>query len=250
MSVAANSCVDERSTLHNDFRIALPPADLVLAQDEEWCVVRLNGKWREIRLHDYDEIFSIPGLYERLIYDILKCDSPATIRRILQQELATSSTETASLRVLDLGAGNGMVGEELADMGVECVVGADIIEAAAVAAERDRPGLFAPCSHAHRPGGAGGVRLLVPGFAAEGELCGRPPHHRHRRVHPIRPGPVGRPIGTPRNCPAPRHQPQDALGKEEEVWNVTPPHGFKEAILFNVRNQVHYSPFVLFVSLW
>ena len=33
--------------------------------------------------------------------------------------------------------------ERLTDMGVECVVGADIIEAAAEAAERDRPGVYA-----------------------------------------------------------------------------------------------------------
>ena len=36
-----------------------------------------------------------------------------------------------------------MVGEELADMGVEFIVGADIIEAAAEATQRDRPGVYA-----------------------------------------------------------------------------------------------------------
>ena len=35
-----------------------------------------------------------------------------------------------------------MVGEELADMGVEFVVGADITEAAAEATQRDRPGIY------------------------------------------------------------------------------------------------------------
>jgi hypothetical protein len=65
MTVATSTRIGQRSTLHNDLRIALPPADLLLTQDEEWCVVRLNGEWREIRLHDYDELFSVPGLYER-----------------------------------------------------------------------------------------------------------------------------------------------------------------------------------------
>ncbi|MHC4090442.1 MAG: methyltransferase domain-containing protein, partial [Planctomycetota bacterium] len=52
-------------------------------------------------------------------------------------------TQAATLRALDLGAGNGMVGEELADMGVKFIVGADIIEAAAEATQRDRPGIYA-----------------------------------------------------------------------------------------------------------
>lgn len=143
MSVATSTLTEQRSTLQNDLRVALPPSDLLLTQDEEWCVVRLNGKWREIRLHDYDEIFAVPGLYERLLRDILKCDSPARIRKLLEAELATTSSKTEGLRVLDLGAGNGMVGEELAGMGVEFVVGADIIEAAADATERDRPGIYA-----------------------------------------------------------------------------------------------------------
>ncbi|MHC4695989.1 MAG: class I SAM-dependent DNA methyltransferase [Planctomycetota bacterium] len=106
-------------------------------------MVRRNGKWREIRLHDYDELFSVPGLYERLIYDILKCDSPARIRKLFEAELAASGTPAGTLRALDLGAGNGMVGEELGDMGVEFIVGADIIETAAEATQRDRPGVYA-----------------------------------------------------------------------------------------------------------
>lgn len=143
MTVATSTHIEQRSTLHNDLRIALPPADLSFTQDEEWCVVRLNGEWREIRLHDYDELFAVPGLYERLIYDILKCDSPARIRKLFETELDACDTPASTLRVLDLGAGNGMVGEELADIGVEFMVGVDIIEAAAEATQRDRPGVYA-----------------------------------------------------------------------------------------------------------
>ena len=143
MTVATSEHIGQRSTLHNDLRIALPPADLSFTQDEEWCVIRLNGEWREIRLHDYDELFAVPGLYECLIHDILKCDSPARIRKLFETELDACDTPASALRVLDLGAGNGMVGEELADMGVEFLVGADIIEAAADATQRDRPGIYA-----------------------------------------------------------------------------------------------------------
>jgi 2-polyprenyl-3-methyl-5-hydroxy-6-metoxy-1,4-benzoquinol methylase len=57
--------------------------------------------------------------------------------------LDACDTPTSTLRVLDLGAGNGMIGEELADIGVEFMVGVDIIEAAAEATQRDRPGVYA-----------------------------------------------------------------------------------------------------------
>ena len=48
----------------------------------------------------------------------------------------------AKLRVLDVGAGNGMVGEELDRMGARHIVGVDIIPEAKEAAERDRPGVY------------------------------------------------------------------------------------------------------------
>ena len=143
MTVVTSTHIEQRSTLYNDLRIALPPADLSFTQDEEWCVIHLNGEWREIRLHDYDELFAVPGLYERLIYDILKCNSPARIRKLFDAELDACDTRASTLRVLDLGAGNGMVGEELANIGVEFMVGVDIIEAAAEATKRDRPGVYA-----------------------------------------------------------------------------------------------------------
>ncbi len=113
-----------------------------MSQDAEWCVVRVNGHWQQIRFHDYADVYAIPGLYERLFYDILKCQSPATVRRLLEAELRRSGTPPGDLRVLDLGAGNGMVGEELAHMGVEAIVGVDIYQEAADALERDRPGIY------------------------------------------------------------------------------------------------------------
>jgi 2-polyprenyl-3-methyl-5-hydroxy-6-metoxy-1,4-benzoquinol methylase len=122
--------------------VALPEPGLSMTQDAEWCVVRVDGRWRQIRFHDYKTIYRIPGLYEKVIYDILKCDSPCVVRQSLETELAASGTSPVRLRVLDLGAGNGMMAEHLADMGVDLIVGADIIEEAADAAERDRPGLY------------------------------------------------------------------------------------------------------------
>ena len=111
-------------------------------QDEEWCELVVEGRPRRIRFHDYHEIYSIPGLYERLFYELLECDSPRAVTSLLGRELRARGQSASALRVLDVGAGNGMVGEELDELGVETIVGVDIIEEAATAAERDRPGIY------------------------------------------------------------------------------------------------------------
>ncbi len=111
-------------------------------QDEEWCEVRLKGERRRIRFHDYDELYAVPGLYEQLFYDELKCDSPRVVCSCLAEVLEAADVDPDDLRVLDVGAGNGIVGEELKGIGVDCIVGVDIIEEAAEAAERDRPGVY------------------------------------------------------------------------------------------------------------
>jgi SAM-dependent methyltransferase len=123
--------------------IALPEPGLRFSQDDEWCVARIDGAWRELRFHDYSRLYEVEGLYERLFYDILKCESPFTVRRILASVLASEQVPPQMLRVLDLGAGNGIMGQELVRMGVEKVVGVDILSEAATAAQRDRPGIYA-----------------------------------------------------------------------------------------------------------
>lgn len=125
-----------------DLKIALPEPNVRLDQDSEWCIVKQNGHWREIRFHDYDKIYAIPGLYERIFYSILKCNSPKVVRELLIEATTEANVAADSLRVLDLGAGNGMVGEELGKDGVEYLVGVDIIEEAARAVRRDRPDLY------------------------------------------------------------------------------------------------------------
>jgi predicted TPR repeat methyltransferase len=125
------------------FVLRLPDAAKAGAdQDEEWCEVVWRGRRRHIRFHDYEAVYSIPGLYEELIYSRLRCESPRVIARMLAAELDRRGQHPRELRVLDLGAGNGIVGRELAGLGVNHLVGVDILEAAATAAERDHPGLY------------------------------------------------------------------------------------------------------------
>jgi predicted TPR repeat methyltransferase len=126
-----------------EYDVRLPKAgETSFDQDQEWCEVLIDGQPRRIRFHDYDEIYSIPGLYEHLFYELLECDSPRAVTALLGQVLRERDREPAQLRVLEVGAGNGMVAAELVELGVETIVGVDIIEEAAMAAERDRPGLY------------------------------------------------------------------------------------------------------------
>ena len=113
-----------------------------LAQDEEWCVVTVEGSQRRIRFHDYAAIFDIPGLYERLFYDRLECISPFRVTRLLADVMREQGQSPDDLRVLDFGAGNGMVGDELQSLGVDTIVGVDIIPEARSATMRDRKAIY------------------------------------------------------------------------------------------------------------
>jgi SAM-dependent methyltransferase len=135
---------DELDPLHvadGDLDVAFP-LDVRLEQDEEWFVVEVDGEWRRLRLHDYAEIYSVPGLYERVVYDLLGCKSPEIVRDLLKDAWTEAGFDAADLTVLDLGAGNGCVAAELAKLGAKNFVGIDICPEAAPAAQRDRPGLY------------------------------------------------------------------------------------------------------------
>lgn len=122
--------------------IALPDPNIDLDQDEEWVVVEVDGQWKKIRLHDYGDVFAVPGLYEKWVYEILGCRSPEKICTLLAEQLEEAGVKASTLKVLDLGAGNGYVADELRSIGVEEFVGLDIEPEAKVAAQRDRPGLY------------------------------------------------------------------------------------------------------------
>ncbi|MGH3097807.1 MAG: class I SAM-dependent DNA methyltransferase [Streptosporangiales bacterium] len=125
------------------FTVRLPASEEIdLDQDAEWCIVEIAGERRRIRFHDYAAIYAIPGLYELLFYKALECDSPHTVRKLVAGVLDERGTDPATLSVLDVGAGNGMVAEQFAELGVESIVGVDILPEAAKAAQRDRPGVY------------------------------------------------------------------------------------------------------------
>jgi hypothetical protein len=113
-----------------------------IPQDHEWCEVVVGSQRRRIRFHDYGQIYDIPGLYERLFYDRLQCCSPSRVVRLLAEVMSDLGIRPGSLNVLDLGAGNGMVGDELRSLGANKIVGVDIISEAKKATLRDRPGIY------------------------------------------------------------------------------------------------------------
>src|SRR5699024_5184820 len=68
--------------------------------------------------------------------------SPKTVGQILKKSVDTTRQRFTKMRVLDLGAGNGMMGEVLKTYGVARLIGVDIIPAAKTACSRDRPHLY------------------------------------------------------------------------------------------------------------
>lgn len=113
-----------------------------LDQDEAYFYVVEDEKETRLRFHDYAEIYKRSGLYEQLFYQRLKCISPKKVADILAKVLRENRVEMTELRVLDLGAGNGMFGEQLQAAGVARMIGVDICEEARAACERDRPGIY------------------------------------------------------------------------------------------------------------
>ncbi|MBK1782927.1 class I SAM-dependent DNA methyltransferase [Prauserella cavernicola] len=129
-------------SMNNKLQIRLPEHPERIDQDSEYCSVLLDGTWHDIRFHDYDRIFSIPGLYEQLFHDVLDCRSPDVVGKLLKEQIQADDVDASSLRVLDLGAGNGLVGEQLRTVGAQHLVGVDILTEASDAALRDRPEVY------------------------------------------------------------------------------------------------------------
>jgi SAM-dependent methyltransferase len=134
---------DPSFSMRHRYHIKFPPADSqALGQNEVFFYLQENGGEARFRFHDYDAIYSRPGLYEQIFYDRLKCSSPTKVGEILKKAMDANGWALTESRVLDLGAGNGIMGEVLKKHGVARLIGADIIEEAKDAVNRDRPDLY------------------------------------------------------------------------------------------------------------
>ena len=90
------------------YRIQFPPQqEHDLAQDEAYFNLVEQGTVRKILFHDYDRIFSKPGLYEQLFYERLKCTSPKKVSELLHNSLTSEWISCSELRVLDLEQATG-----------------------------------------------------------------------------------------------------------------------------------------------
>jgi SAM-dependent methyltransferase len=125
------------------FEISFPKNSNGLDQHEEWFEYWDEGERKKLRIHDYADLFSREGLYEALVYEMLECNSPAELATVFEETLEGQRQAFADLRILDLGAGNGMVAEEFVACGAKYCVGIDLLSEACAAAKRDRPGIYA-----------------------------------------------------------------------------------------------------------
>jgi hypothetical protein len=101
-----------------------------------------DGTVEQLHLHDYERLYSLPGLYEEIVHERLGCRSPTEIASMLAAAVDRIGWDRARLRVLDLAAGNGISGQALAAEGLHPVLGTDIVPGARVAALRDRPDVY------------------------------------------------------------------------------------------------------------
>lgn len=110
---------------------------------DERIIVRFDdGQVQELRLHDYAQLYALPGVYEEIVTERLGCRSPWEIAAMLADAVDAAGWARGETGVLDLAAGNGVSGEALAGAGLVPVLGTDIVPEARDAVLRDRPGVY------------------------------------------------------------------------------------------------------------
>jgi predicted TPR repeat methyltransferase len=109
---------------------------------EDWVEFGPPDARERVAFHDYAALYAVPGLYDRVFRDELGMCSAQRVVGLYGQALERLHRPPAAERVLDLGAGNGMGGEELRRIGVGRVLGLDLEPRAREAASRDRPGAY------------------------------------------------------------------------------------------------------------
>src|SRR5215207_8184532 len=104
--------------------------------EESFDVTFDDGRVERFTMHDYARVYAVPGLYEEVVQRMLGCATPDVVARMV------ADAATGDVRVVDLGAGNGVSGEALAAAGLRPVVAIDTEPEARRATLRDRPGLY------------------------------------------------------------------------------------------------------------
>jgi hypothetical protein len=128
---------------NRNLQVAYPGKECMVEQNEEYFDLLTEEGRERIRIHEYDRVYDVPGLYEEVVYNKLQCDSPQVITDLLKTSMQVHDDVKEPLRVLDFGAGNGIVGECLQEaVPTESIVGVDIIEEAKNAVQRDRPDVY------------------------------------------------------------------------------------------------------------
>ena len=95
-----------------------------------------------VHLHDYERFYDVSGLYEPVVQELLGCRSPQIAAEGVAEALRRLRLDPANVTLLDLGAGTGLVGELVRQLGVAAVIGLDALAAARAACLRDRPGVY------------------------------------------------------------------------------------------------------------
>jgi hypothetical protein len=124
------------------FTVRFPPQPPREAGGEVFTVEFAGGRVEEMRIHDYDRVFGVPGLYEEIVQRRLGCRTPGRMAAMLAGAAARIGWAPGDVRILDAGAGNGVSGEAFAALGMRPVIGLDILPAARDAALRDRPDVY------------------------------------------------------------------------------------------------------------
>jgi len=124
---------------------AVPEIDGPIAfsdDGERWIEYGPADARVRVGFHQYDVIYAVPGLYERIFYSELGMRSTQIVVGLLADALGDLQRPIEGERIVDLGAGNGLGGEELRTRGAQRVLGVDLEPVARSAALRDRPGVY------------------------------------------------------------------------------------------------------------
>lgn len=127
----------------NNFELQLPDPKSVsnLSIDEEYFWLIENATKRKLRLHDYHEVYQLPYLYEQLM-EKLDSQSHQVLTSLLVEHFVKVDGSVEEMAVLDIGAGSGLVGHTLAELGVLSIIGLDIVPEAKQLAITQYPGVY------------------------------------------------------------------------------------------------------------